>query len=322
MPTLDSKKKEALLFAQFLTRVHHGKDLDVQFEEDENITPLEAAGIMLNQFKEEDENLRNLQEEIKTFVKVQSVAVCMEKGKFKMASEVLDRLFDDSESNKYLRTKLEMVIVRKDPYHEFLEHFTYIKMLKKINSYIDILLSKRPPAFLLQAAKQVVEAKARSQQKAEVEDILEHNVETSESNEPETESDTEDPMQSIERRKEKLQRRLFVGTSTPWHPDKPAFSSRILNNSNPEKKSTNVQEKAQPGQHAQCPESGASRKRQRWSAEEDNLLKKGVTKYGVGNWCKILQSYDFNNRTGVMLKDRWRTLKKLDIVGLQLSKIQ
>ncbi|XP_059718183.1 telomeric repeat-binding factor 1 isoform X2 [Haemorhous mexicanus] len=54
-----------------------------------------------------------------------------------------------------------------------------------------------------------------------------------------------------------------------------------------------------------------SRRRQKWTLKEDLELKSGVREFGVGNWAKILVHGNFNNRTSVMLKDRWRTLSKI-----------
>ncbi|KAM6410434.1 telomeric repeat-binding factor 1 isoform 3-T3 [Pluvialis apricaria] len=53
------------------------------------------------------------------------------------------------------------------------------------------------------------------------------------------------------------------------------------------------------------------RRRQRWTYKEDLELKSGIREFGVGNWAKILVHGDFNNRTSVMLKDRWRTLCRI-----------
>ncbi|XP_074997762.1 telomeric repeat-binding factor 1 isoform X3 [Calonectris borealis] len=54
------------------------------------------------------------------------------------------------------------------------------------------------------------------------------------------------------------------------------------------------------------------RRRQRWTYKEDLELKSGIREFGVGNWAKILVHGDFNNRTSVMLKDRWRTLCRIE----------
>ncbi|XP_055142466.1 telomeric repeat-binding factor 1 isoform X1 [Symphalangus syndactylus] len=62
------------------------------------------------------------------------------------------------------------------------------------------------------------------------------------------------------------------------------------------------------------PEKHRARRRQAWLWEEDKNLRSGVRKYGEGNWSKILLHYKFNNRTSVMLKDRWRTMKKLKLI--------
>ncbi|XP_075069758.1 telomeric repeat-binding factor 1 isoform X2 [Mixophyes fleayi] len=319
MPTLGSENMKAVLIAQFLTRVAEGKHLDVQFETDEKLTPLETAVMVLRQFEEEEENLRSLQEEIETLVKIQAVAVCMEKGKFKLSSEVLDRQFEDTETNKYLRMKLSMVIGKKDPYHEFINNFSYTKMLKKIKSYIHLFLARRPPVFLLQAATKVVEAKVQRKQDnkklscpesgetGEDKDLDVHTTESLQTEEDNSSSECENtPGQKSSIDLNQPQRRLFsLEQRTPWHPDN---SCKKINTAITKNTSSDNQ------QDVLHTSSGSTRKKQPWTWEEDHLLKKGVKKYGMGNWRKILVHYKFNNRTGVMLKDRWRTMKRLNIV--------
>ncbi|XP_077480326.1 telomeric repeat-binding factor 1 isoform X2 [Stigmatopora argus] len=50
--------------------------------------------------------------------------------------------------------------------------------------------------------------------------------------------------------------------------------------------------------------------RLKWTPELDKKLVQGVKCHGKGRWFRILQDYDFEGRTGVMLKDRWRILEK------------
>ncbi|XP_012516022.1 PREDICTED: telomeric repeat-binding factor 2 isoform X2 [Propithecus coquereli] len=54
-------------------------------------------------------------------------------------------------------------------------------------------------------------------------------------------------------------------------------------------------------------------KKQKWTVEESEWVKDGVQKYGEGNWVAISKNYPFVNRTAVMIKDRWRTMKRLGI---------
>ncbi|XP_024411922.1 telomeric repeat-binding factor 2 isoform X1 [Desmodus rotundus] len=52
-------------------------------------------------------------------------------------------------------------------------------------------------------------------------------------------------------------------------------------------------------------------KKQKWTVEESEWVKAGVEKFGEGNWAAISKNYPFVNRTAVMIKDRWRTMKRL-----------
>ncbi|XP_077144628.1 telomeric repeat-binding factor 2 isoform X2 [Ranitomeya variabilis] len=55
-------------------------------------------------------------------------------------------------------------------------------------------------------------------------------------------------------------------------------------------------------------------KKKKWSTEETEWIRSGVEKYGEGKWTKILNNYPFKERTHIMIKDRWRTMKKLSLV--------
>ena len=62
-----------------------------------------------------------------------------------------------------------------------------------------------------------------------------------------------------------------------------------------------------PGIH-RSPNSASPRKTA-WSYTETENLLKGVRKFGVGKWAKILGHFEFaSHRTSVSLKDKWRNL--------------
>ncbi|XP_071973469.1 telomeric repeat-binding factor 2 isoform X1 [Engystomops pustulosus] len=57
-----------------------------------------------------------------------------------------------------------------------------------------------------------------------------------------------------------------------------------------------------------------SGRRKKWTEQETEWIKLGVEKYGEGKWTQILKCYPFQQRTAPMIKDRWRTMKKLSLV--------
>ncbi|XP_062997475.1 telomeric repeat-binding factor 2 [Elgaria multicarinata webbii] len=57
----------------------------------------------------------------------------------------------------------------------------------------------------------------------------------------------------------------------------------------------------------------SSAKRKKWTKEESAWIKAGVRKFGEGNWRAIFQAYPFKERTPVMIKDRWRTMKRMGL---------
>ncbi|KAF2642925.1 hypothetical protein P280DRAFT_240759 [Massarina eburnea CBS 473.64] len=65
-----------------------------------------------------------------------------------------------------------------------------------------------------------------------------------------------------------------------------------------------------------------TRKRNKWSEQETKDLLVGVSRFGIGNWKKILQCSDFtfNQRTAVDLKDRFRVCCPGD--GLKKRKVK
>ncbi|NXC76416.1 TERF2 factor, partial [Anhinga anhinga] len=52
----------------------------------------------------------------------------------------------------------------------------------------------------------------------------------------------------------------------------------------------------------------------KWTMQESEWIKEGVKKFGEGRWKAICQKYPFQNRTPVMIKDRWRTMKRLGML--------
>ncbi|XP_003942670.1 telomeric repeat-binding factor 1 isoform X2 [Saimiri boliviensis] len=301
LSSLTAYQLRTVYICQFLTRIAAGKNLDAQFENDERITPLESALLIWGSIEKEHDKLH---EDIQNLIEVQAIAVCMENGNFKEAEEVFERIFGDPNSYAPLKRKLLMIISQKDTYHSVFQHFSYNHMMEKIKSYVNNVLSEKSSTFLMKAAAKVVESKrARtitSQDKPNGNDV-----------EMETEA-------NLDTRK-RSHKNLFLSKLKHGTQQQDLNKERrvgTLQSAKKKKESRRATESRIPVSESQpvTPEKHRARKRQAWLWEEDKNLRSGVRKFGEGNWSKILLHYKFNNRTSVMLKDRWRTMKKLKLI--------
>ncbi|XP_012319195.1 telomeric repeat-binding factor 1 isoform X1 [Aotus nancymaae] len=321
LSSLTAYQLRTVYICQFLTRIAAGKNLDAQFENDERITPLESALMIWGSIEKEHDKLH---EDIQNLIEVQAIAVCMENGNFKEAEEVFERIFGDPNSYAPLKRKLLMIISQKDTYHSVFQHFSYNHMMEKIKSYVNYVLSEKSSTFLMKAAAKVVESKrARtitSQDKPNGNDVemeTEANLDTRKSVSDKQSAVTESSEGTVSLLRS--HKNLFLSKlkhGTQQQDLKKERRVGTLQSAKKKKESRRATGSRIPVSKSQpvTPEKHRARKRQAWLWEEDKNLRSGVRKFGEGNWSKILLHYKFNNRTSVMLKDRWRTMKKLKLI--------
>ncbi|KAM6276175.1 telomeric repeat-binding factor 1 [Spheniscus humboldti] len=291
---IPTHQKKTVYLCQLLIRIAKGKNLECHFENDQRISPLESALSFWTLLEREEIKLEKLHEDIRRLIQIQIVAVHMENGYFKEAAEVLERLFTDSESDKPLRVKLATVIKSKDPYVPLLQSFSYNLLISKIKSYIELFVKENESNFLIQAATKQVESKglgatALQNKTVNVNENDKGNLETKQRSMKEQQSITSQSPGDIKN-----------STVRP-------HSGRKCRVSSVPQSLNSLQNVEKHGDALAC-----GRRRQRWTYKEDLELKSGIREFGVGNWAKILVHGDFNNRTSVMLKDRWRTLCRIE----------
>nr|XP_033785623.1 telomeric repeat-binding factor 1 isoform X2 [Geotrypetes seraphini] len=261
---LNQHQRKKVYMCQFLARIAEGKNLDVQFEKDEKITPLESALLIWTLLKKLQGEADSQYEEIQLLIQVQAIAVCMEKGYFKQATEVLERQCAEVNFNK--------------------------------------------------AAMKVVQTKRKSARISEAwenDSDINFNPMESENNGISVANEKCSPKKKRNiNHHHRSQKQLFSLTKdVPWNPEQCSTIKKST-----DRRNTCWEHFKNKKNETPCNQNG-SRKKQIWLWEEDRKLKEGVKKFGVGNWSRILAHYDFKNRTSVMLKDRWRTMKKLNMVS-------
>ncbi|XP_038204303.1 telomeric repeat-binding factor 1 isoform X2 [Arvicola amphibius] len=294
LPSLTTYQLRTVYICQFLTRIAAGKSLDAQFESDERITPLESALMIWDSIEKECDKLH---EEIQNLIKIQS-----------------------------LERKLLRIISQKDAFHSFFQHFSYNFMMEKIKSYVDCVLNEKSSTFLMKAATKVVEsekgrtlASENKPNATNTETETEVNLNKGESVDGQQYTETESLMDTVSviRCHKTVLSKLKQQCSQPDFNKKEAkigiLQSEITTEGN--ERTTGQSGLCISGNLPDTDEKHRRKKKQAWLWEEDRFLKCGVKKYGEGNWAKILSHYKFNNRTSVMLKDRWRTMKKLRLIN-------
>ncbi|XP_041725071.1 telomeric repeat-binding factor 1 isoform X2 [Coregonus clupeaformis] len=329
-PHLKAEQKQKKQICGFLARIMHGKHLDVPFDRDERLSPLmSAVGVWASQ-KETVAN-DTLFEHVTNLLYVQSVAVCLEKGNCTMASSALKWLEEECEIPRNLGIKLSLIVSKRDTYHPFLLNFSWNRLLENIQTFLDRFLEEHPSDFLLQAATKVVKA-GQERGTGEESETQEASSTTSQS----TEHSKENQETSVLMRpKKKL---LSTRNIQPWQPvsgKKPALTlmrkrgdylmklvermPRVCKAVIKAKVSTRLTYRRASSETAlnSTTLSTTNRKTHGWPWDLDRALKVGVKHHGEGKWSRILLEHDFQGRTGVQLKDRWRILKKAHKVNTE-----
>ncbi|KAM5314359.1 telomeric repeat-binding factor 1 isoform 1-T1 [Glossophaga mutica] len=320
LSSLTAYQLRTVYICQFLTRIAAGKALDAQFETDERITPLESALMIWDSIEKEHDKFH---EEIQNLIKIQAIAVCMESGNFKEAEEVFERIFDGSHTS--LQRKLLKIISQKDTFHSFFQHFSYNRMMGKIKSFVNYVLDEKSSTFLMKAATKVVETKRARTVPQENPNGTDTDMETqvdldtgkSVNDKPSAVTESSRDIVSLMRSHKNLflsnsQHGCHQQDSNEEEEREETLKSR--RKTEKDRQATERRRRTVLNNQPETSKNHRARKKQAWLWEEDKNLRSGVRKYGEGNWSKILLHYKFNNRTSVMLKDRWRTMKKLKLI--------
>ncbi|XP_060755941.1 telomeric repeat-binding factor 1 isoform X2 [Neoarius graeffei] len=286
-----------------LSRIMDGKNLDVHYDPNNKVTPLMSAVLVWDCLKDAT-NDAALFDNIKYLLFIQCVGVCLEKGNPQLAAHTLQWLEKNTDVPEKLQRNLSTVVSKKDVYNQLLTRFSFNHLLKSVNSFLDAFLEKHPSDFLLKAASKVVQVRQERPEQADVD----QNIEELRPDSPVKPESNAVSSELNLRPKKKL---FSSRAARPW---KPENTNRLLclpPRAAKLKVSRRSFEEPPPLEQNTVSKYRSKRK---WNTTEDRYLKAGVRKYGEGKWSKILKQFDFEDRTSVMLKDRWRTLKKQEKV--------
>ncbi|XP_075906466.1 telomeric repeat-binding factor 1 [Nelusetta ayraudi] len=294
---LYSKK---ILIVAFLTRVLRGKQMDVQYDEDSSVMPLMSAAKLWLDLKSTVADDK-LSDDITVLLLVQAVAVCLEKGDSVLARSALKWLRKEQLFPEGLSVKLTTVVKKGDTYHPLLMSFSFSRLLEAVQSYVDAYLQRNPSDYLIKAATDMLKSSENSEA---LESSSMHDSLLSEPDNTSTQKTEEKVEKQCSRAKHKL---LSTTIQEFWRRESRSHKKLCV----PLRRlPQNVKKSPMEASENKSGFIKRERKRQRWTLELDEYLKEGVSQHGVGKWSRILLDYDFEGRTGTMLKDRWRTMSK------------
>ncbi|AWP20713.1 putative telomeric repeat-binding factor 1 [Scophthalmus maximus] len=281
-------------------RLIHRLSPDVQFEEDDDVMPLMSAAKIWSKLEVTvaDESVFK---DITFLLYVQSVAVCLEKGQKPSASSALKWFANNYRLPKNMGVRLSKIVTQRETYHPLLMSFSFRNLLDTVQSYVDTYLEKNPSDHLLKEATKTVLSSPNSEGLKEAV-TLDGSV--SETADESIEDDLKKKERVVcHRTKRKL---LSTKITDVWKPDSCKKSTVSMRRLSKNELSRVLSEKSMDSTEIQK----KRKARQKWTPQLDRNLKAGVKQHGQGKWSQILLDYDFEGRTGTMLKDRWRVLKR------------
>ncbi|KAL7840875.1 hypothetical protein AOLI_G00261980 [Acnodon oligacanthus] len=317
----------------FLSRIMDGKNLDVRYGTNDRITPLMSALTVWENLEETVPDA-SLYENIRRLLLIQCVGVCLEKGNVLLAAETLQWLEKETSLSEKLQRKLSTLVTKNNVYDQLLTSFSYSRLLDSINTFLDTFLEKYPSDFLLKSAQKVVQAQQERAEGVELKQepseaaspshmaatkVVQAQQERAVSPSHTVNSSTKNKAKVVSSQQNLRPKKKLYSTKVvhPWKPETEkksllsAFSRKSTSNVsrlcfNDHRKQETPQDK---------PDHQKYKSKRRWTCMEDQYLKAGVKRFGEGKWTKILEEFAFKDRTSVMLKDRWRTMKKHEMVS-------
>ncbi|XP_067392845.1 telomeric repeat-binding factor 2 isoform X3 [Emydura macquarii macquarii] len=338
-----------LRIMQFLSRIEEGENLDCTFDTESELTPLESAIGVLELINTEFPASVVAMESVRKMVKEAAVIICIKKKEFAKALKILKKHMAKDPSTQKLRTQLFSIIREKNLSHPMIRNFSYKTFQQRAFQFLETYLEDSEP-FLLTIAKKTLNSEYidETKQLATAPDSVEvakqppvvapDSVEVAKQPPVVAPDSVEVAKQppvvapdSVEVAKQPpttAPDSVEVAKQPPaTAPDSVEMSSKDserpvkakCNTSNEqEEKDTWSEEdelflnEGSPGRNSHS-SSICGSKKQRWTVQESEWIREGVEKFGEGKWKTICEKFPFENRTSVMIKDRWRTMKKLGI---------